>query len=114
MENKVQRIASHLFGVNLETNGGLRYVYHPGGGRLLLNPQLTISDRRHIVIKGLFGEEVSNAIEGSVMYLDEVKLMLNRTKCVSMVIPVQADQGAQLCISLGLREATHIREKLYD
>jgi hypothetical protein len=113
-ENKVERIARHLFGVDLETTTGLRYVCHPGGGRLLPNPELTISDCRDNVIEELFGEEIFNAIKGSVLYQDEVKQMLHYTKCVSMVISVQADRGAQLCISLGLMEATRIRAKLYD
>ncbi|KAK5995961.1 hypothetical protein PT974_04381 [Cladobotryum mycophilum] len=41
-ENKVEHIAETLFGAHLETTAELRYLYLPGGTRVLPNPILTL------------------------------------------------------------------------
>ncbi|KAI1841715.1 hypothetical protein JX266_012083 [Neoarthrinium moseri] len=113
MEHKVERIARDLFEVDLETTDGLRYVCGPSGGRLLPNPHLTLQGCRYDVIPRIFGKKVFDAICGSLSYQKEVKQRLLRSSHVSMVISHKAKDGAQLFVSLGLREGSQIRDELF-
>lgn len=112
-DNKVEHIAKELFDVHLETTAGLRYVYLPGGAKVLPNPKLTLRGCRYDIISSVFGPHASSAIAASPTYQDDIKQGRDRTGCVSMVISHRALEGAIIFASLGPREGTLIGDRLY-
>ena len=86
MDNKVEHLASVLFGVHLETNAGRIYVYLPGGTKILPNPKFTIRGCQPDQICSTFGSEIHQGIVANPDYQDEVKQGYSRTDCVSMLI----------------------------
>ncbi|KAK5245247.1 hypothetical protein LTS06_009299 [Exophiala xenobiotica] len=111
--NKVEHMAKELFGVHLETTAGLRYIYLPGGAKVLPNPNFTLRGCRHETIAATFGPETYSAITASPAYQDEVMEERDRTDCVSMVISQGASDGATVLASLGPMEGTVIKTRLY-
>lgn len=114
MDNKVEHLASVLFGVHLETNAGLRYVYLPGGAKILPNPNFTIRGCLPDQIRSTFGSEIHHGIVANPDYQDEVKQGYSRTDCVSMLISQEASNGATFLLSLAPMEGTEIKNRLYD
>lgn len=112
-ENKVEYIARELFGVHLETTAGLRYVYLPGGAKVLPNPTITLRGCRYDTPESIFGPETYNAITASPAFQDDIKRSRDRTDSVSMLISHEAREGAVIFASLGPREGTLIKNKLY-
>jgi hypothetical protein len=111
--DKLQHYALALFGVRLETAAGLRYICI-GGAQVLPAPRFTLRGCKADIIPDTFGPEVSDAIQSSATYRDDVvKNHLDDTHSVSMLISQRADEVAVLFLSLGLYLGTRIREKLY-
>ena len=111
--DKVQHYARSLFGVRLETAAGLRYICI-GGAQVLPAPQFTLRGCKADIIPDTFGPEVSDAIQFSPTYQDDVvKNLRDCTHSVSMLISQQADEVAVIFLSLGLWLGTRIREELY-
>lgn len=111
--DKIQHYAWVLFGVRLETAAGLRYMC-VGGAEVLPAPRLTLRKCRADTIPEIFGFEVSNAVQSSPTYEnDVVKNYRDCTNSASMVMSQDADEVAVLFLSLGIYKGTEIREKLY-
>ena len=113
-ENKVEHLADKLFGVHLETNAGLRYLYLPRGAKVLPNPNFTLRGCQHDTISPFFGPETYRAITANPYYQDEVKQGYDYTDCVSMLISQRASEGATFLLSLAPMEGTVIKNKLYE
>jgi hypothetical protein len=114
MDNKVEHLASVLFGVHLESTAGLRYVYLPGGGKILPNPKFTIRGCQTDQILSIFGADIYQAIVAGPQYQDERQHGYSRTDCVSMLISQEVLDGATFLISLAAMEGTEIKNRLYD
>ena len=113
LENKIDHLAWDLFGVKMEVTAGFRYLCGPGGTKILPNPKFAIRGCRHDVISKEFGPEIAKAVTRSPAYMEEVKQCRGRTECVWMVVSQNAEDSAQLCLSMDLTEGTLIRRKLY-
>lgn len=113
MPNKVEHVGREIFQAHIETTGGLRYIYLPGGTKILPQPQVTIQGCPHSAISLNFGNETFQAIRANPAYQDEVRQGRDRTDCVSMVVSHKADEGALILLSLAPREGTLIRDRLY-
>ncbi|KIW37292.1 uncharacterized protein PV06_10633 [Exophiala oligosperma] len=114
MVNKVEHLAMELYGVHLETHQGLRYVYFPGGAKVLPNPIITLQGCQPGKISPIFGPETLNAITANPDYQDEVKQGYDCTDCVLMLISQAASDGATFLLSLAPMEGTEIKNRLYE
>lgn len=110
---KIPHLAWKLFGVHLEIKDGLRYIYLPGGSKILPNPKFTLQGCPQDLIASVFGLDLAKAIETSPKYIKEVEQCVDRTDCVAMVISHLADEGATFLLSLGLWEGARIRKILF-
>jgi len=108
-EDKVSHFARELFGMRLETKGGLRYVCFSHSGTIILpNPKLTLQGCRLSIIPLTFDIGTANAIMDNSVYQEDIQQCRDCTDSLSMVISRQADEGAVISVSLGLFGATCI------
>lgn len=111
--NRVDNLARNLFGVQLETHAGLRYICLPECCQVVPNPKFILRGCRHDVISEILGREVTTAIRENPVYRDELKQRRSRTGCVWMVISHDANEAAEICMSMEFWEGTVIRSRLY-
>lgn len=112
-DDKVQHLARELFGIRLETTAGLRYVC-ASGTKILPNPKATFRGCQSGIIRSTFGDEVCSAIRTSPTYQDDARRWRDTTDAVSMIVSHAGDDGADICLRLGLIHGTQIKQKLYD
>lgn len=55
LSNKVERCARDLFGVNIETEGQIRYAVLQSGARIIPTPELALLDCQPDAIEPMFG-----------------------------------------------------------
>ncbi|KAK1975588.1 hypothetical protein LZ30DRAFT_605288 [Colletotrichum cereale] len=111
--NKIDHIASELFGAHLETNAETRCLCLPGGTTVLPNPSITLSGCRMDAIPLMFGPEIYEAVIAGPMYQDDAHQFLQHTAAVTMLVSQQSAEHAILFLSLGLMEGTFIANRLY-
>ncbi|KAI5918745.1 hypothetical protein F4810DRAFT_690916 [Camillea tinctor] len=110
---KASKICQILFDAHLGTKAGVWYICLPGGAELVPNPKLTLENCNRTAIASMFGPEITNAICKSPMYVEEDRLRLFRTKCVSATISREAKDSVFIDLAQGLWEGTEISEKLF-
>jgi hypothetical protein len=111
--SKVQHIALDLFGAQLETERGVRYLYQPNGQKVTPYPRLLLREGRLDSISGFFGSEVAGAISATPIYKTDSRGGKEYTSCVSMAISSVADDSADIFIMLWPREGMVLRDRLY-
>ncbi|KAJ4558476.1 hypothetical protein HRR81_000516 [Exophiala dermatitidis] len=113
MANKIEHLAATLFGVHIESNAGLRYVFFPGGAKILPEPRLTLRGCLHREISPYFGMETYRAIAANPDFQEELKQGYDRTNCLWMVITGDASEAATFFLALAPREGTEVKNRLY-
>ena len=111
--NRVQGLAKELFDANVETDGGLRYLLLPNGSQVLPNPNFSLRGCQHSACCAVFGRELSDGIVASPQCQDDIKQGRDYTDSVSMMISHSAYEGGTIFVTLGLKEGSVIRDKLY-
>lgn len=112
--NKVQRLASTLFDVGIESTNEHRYLIQPTGLRVIPGPDLVLRGCRRDVILDVFGHDVETAIKASPAYREEAEQGYPLTECVTMTISHRAEDGAMINLSLDQKEGVRVRVKLYE
>lgn len=112
--DKVPYLAHKLFGVQVETKAGLRYIIWSSGSKVLPCPKFTLQGCPFDAILSVFGEEANNAMAASPKFKEDRKEWRSITDCMSMEISHLADEGATIYVSMGLWEGARIRKKLYE
>ncbi|KAL2129657.1 hypothetical protein VTI74DRAFT_7491 [Chaetomium olivicolor] len=112
--NKVERLASILFDVGIESTDEHRYLIQPTGLRVIPSPDLVLRGCRRDVILDVFGHDVETAIKASPAYREEAEQGNPLTECVSMTISHRAKDGAVINLSLDQKEGVRVRVKLYE
>ncbi|KJZ69374.1 hypothetical protein HIM_11235 [Hirsutella minnesotensis 3608] len=110
LPNKVERLAILLFDAHLEMNGKVRELVLPGGITAIA---YRLQGGRPGPVSDVFGAETVAAIESAPYRRYEVSEGTIATRCVSMSDFVDADKGAIITLTLGMREASQIFEKLF-
>ncbi|RSM19927.1 hypothetical protein CDV31_001287 [Fusarium ambrosium] len=109
--NKVDRLAHLLFGAHLETEGQNREVVLESGCRILVLPKVVIQGCRTATISKVFGPVIAEAIAAAPYRKQEVLDGVSATRCVTMTI-YSDERGAEISLSLGLKEGSRIDEML--
>ncbi|KAK2006498.1 hypothetical protein LZ32DRAFT_595484 [Colletotrichum eremochloae] len=113
--NKIDHIASNLFGAHFEIDDdGTRYLCLPGGTTVLPNPSITLSGCRMDAILPTFGLEIYKAVIAGPMYQDDAQQVLEHTRAVKMVVSHRSAEYATIILSLGLMQGTFIADRLYN
>jgi hypothetical protein len=117
--NRINRFAQNLFGVDVETEGLVRYIINPNGIRIFSNPAFTLLDCQVDAIVPIFDKEPAAALMSAALVSSEYRKQemkkgkLDVTGCVSLSIPSRAEESAALILNLGLKQASSIRDSLY-
>ncbi|PSN59587.1 hypothetical protein BS50DRAFT_507975 [Corynespora cassiicola Philippines] len=112
--NKVERLASELFDVHIESTGGHRYLIFPSGLRVIPSPDLILRGcKRHAMLEWL-GHDIDTAIRTSPAFKEEAEQGNPLTECISMTISNRATESAVINLSLDEKEGVRIRKKLYE
>jgi hypothetical protein len=112
--NKVERLASTLFGAAIESTDEYRYLIQPTGLRVIPCPDLVLRGCRRDVISEVFGHDVETAIKASPAYREEAEQGNPLTECVTMTVSNRAEDGAVINLSLDQKEGVRVRMKLYE
>lgn len=110
--NKVEHIAKELFGAHIETGNGLRYIYLHGTTKAMPNPSLILKGCRPGAIRELLGARIAEAVSTTDAFQKELREGRGDTDCVSMSVPREALDSAEICILLPSSEAALLRAKL--
>lgn len=111
--SKVEHIAQELFGAQLETEHGVRYLCQPNGQKITPYPRLLLRECRLDNIGSFFGLELANAIFATPVYQMDIQQRNGYTSCISMAISSVADESADIFILLWPKEAMALRDRLY-
>ncbi|KAG6354866.1 hypothetical protein INS49_003947 [Diaporthe citri] len=111
--SKVEHIAQELFGAQLETEHGVRYLYQPNGQKITPYPRLLLRECRLDNIGSFFGSELADAIFATPVYQMDIQKRNGYTSCVSMAISSVADESADIFILLWPKEGMALRDRLY-
>ncbi|KAI1129389.1 hypothetical protein F5Y10DRAFT_238505 [Nemania abortiva] len=111
--SKVQRFAQELFGVNLETNAGLRYLAM-GYIKVLPSPKTTIQGCRLDVMESFFGRMLYSAIQASGFYKRDIQELSDHTRAVSMEVSRNAEDVAVLTLRTDCLRFADVWAELYD
>lgn len=120
-QSNIQRLAMALFKLRVGSVGGVRYIVLKGGLRLIPSPEIILKGVLDDDIRRVFGSEIYNAIATSRMRKKELEEGHNATECVSMILRnisldgavINSLDGAIINLSLGLKSAVQIKEKMY-
>jgi hypothetical protein len=114
-ENKVQHIAMALFNVHVEFEPAVpaRQIVLPHGVRLMPSSEIILQGVQIEAIISLLGTEIYEAIKGSRVYQEELQQGVRATRCVSMIMSSNHDDGAVINLNMGLKEGSRVRDKLY-
>ena len=114
LSNKIAYLATELFGVHIEIDGGFRYVNLGNGVRLLPQQALAIQGGRDGAITTLLGLVISKAINVSPARKEEMSQAILVTRCVTMEITSNPDEEGVLNLNLGQDEGYRVKEALFD
>lgn len=104
-------LADLLFGAHLETEGQSREVVLGSGCRILVLPKVVMQGCRTSAISKVFGSVIAEAIATAPYRKQEVLDGISTTRCVTMTI-YSDERGADISLSLGLKEGSQIYERL--
>lgn len=110
---KVEYLALSLFNVHVESAGQVQYVVLNEGAKLLPSPEMTLKGALDENIIRILGSETHAAIQSSRMRRKEMEEGNHVTECVSMIITSRPEEGAIINLSLGLKDGTNLKNKLY-
>lgn len=130
LAERVDAIALDLFGIQLESDGGFRYVhcfrrklavsngfvsFKTTMNRLLLRDGgMCLKGVDQDAIREYLGIEIHDAIEASPIRIEEItKEGMIDTNCVSMEISENPMQDVTLNLNIGLEQASLMQQKLY-
>lgn len=111
--DKVQRLASVLFDIHLEIEGGFRFVVYNDTVRISPRPEINLQGATGKAIIECLGCEIHRAIEASPARSEERRNGILATNCVTMVVTGDPSEESILNLCLGLKEAYQIKETLY-
>ena len=111
--NKVEFIAIQLFGIHVETEDGFRCIVLENGARCVPGRDTSLQGARPEAISKLLGSDISCAIAASLAREDEVRQSIFATRCVTMQIARNPDEGAILNLNLGLDGGFETKDKLF-
>lgn len=111
--NKVEHIAKELFRAHVETGDGKRHVYLHGIARAVPCPNLILKGCRSDAIRDLLGDKIADAVFATNLYVEELKDGCGAsTDCVSLTVPLETRDSAELCILLPSQVAGALKSKL--
>lgn len=111
--NKIEHIAKELFRAHIETGDGKRYVYLYGMARAVPSPNLILKGCRSDAIRDLLGDKIADAVFATNLYREELKYGRGAsTDCISMTVPLETRDSAELCIYLPSQLAVALKSKL--
>lgn len=116
--NEVEYLVKSLFGIAMESVGGVRHLLMGQGVRLTSNtsnPEITLKGVPDQRVIEEFGSDVYSALEAGAMYEQELHVRkIPVTECVSMIFTSKSDEGAFINLCLDLKGGLGIRDKLYS
>lgn len=116
--SEVEYLVKRLFGIEMETVGGVRHLLVGQGVRLTsntANPEITLKGVPDQRVIEEFGSDVYSALEAGAMYEQELHVRKAPvTECVSMIFTSKSDEGAFINLCLDLKGGLGIRDKLYS
>ncbi|KAL9114741.1 MAG: hypothetical protein Q9227_001420 [Pyrenula ochraceoflavens] len=111
--NKVEYLALELFGVHIESEAGLRYIFLENGGRINPSPDIVLQGAREESILRLLGPQLTHAIMSSPTRKEEMRQGISLTRCLSMTVNAKADAQAILSLNTGLDDSFELKATLY-
>jgi hypothetical protein len=112
LPNRVQYLARELFGMNLETEGKLRYIVYENGSRILPIDAVLHGAHEEAIVR-LLGSRLSSAISRSPMRKDEIRQGTLATSCVTLRISGGCEEDAILNLNLASEEAFQLQDALF-
>ncbi|CAN9208220.1 unnamed protein product [Alternaria alternata] len=113
LPNKVQYLATELFGVHVESDAGLWYLILENGVRVLPQNEVVLQGGKEKAIEKLLGSEPSLALKKSPLRKDEVRQGKLATNCVTLRLPSNCEYDGILNLNLGLDEAFRLKDALF-
>ncbi|KAH8674388.1 hypothetical protein BGZ60DRAFT_513784 [Tricladium varicosporioides] len=112
-ESKVEDLAKALFNVQVVSERNVRYLILPGGVRVTPNPDLTLKGVPDQAIIHVFGLEVYAAVAASSLREQELVEGVKLAQGVSMILPKNSSDKGVVNLTLGIKGAVQIRNKIY-
>ncbi|KAI7975633.1 hypothetical protein EIK77_003988 [Talaromyces pinophilus] len=116
--NEVEHLVKSLFGIEMESVGGVRHLLMGQGVRLTsntANPEFTLKGVPDQRVIEEFGSDVYSALKAGAMYEQELHVRKRPvTECVSMIFTSRSDEGAFINLGLDLKGGIAIKDKLYS
>jgi len=112
-ENKIAHIAKELFGAHVEIEDGLRCIVLGHGVRCVPREEISLQGADTGAIGKLLGPDISSAIAKSPTRKEEVRQAIFATRCVTMQIARNPNEGAILNLNLELEGGFKAKEKLF-
>jgi len=113
-KEKVAFYAKKLFGVEVESKDGLRFLRYQGGIKIEPDPCIKLRACRRDVIAGVFGADVNHGISTSPIQEREMKELRANTDGISMTISHDEQEAGRITLFLGDWHANLIKERLYN
>ena len=110
---KVGYLALSLFNVHVESAGQVRYIVLNKGTKLLPSPEITLKGALDENIIRILSPEIYGAIQSSRMRRKEMEEGNHITECISIILTSKPEEGAIINLSLGLKDSTNLKNKLY-
>ncbi|KAL2273113.1 hypothetical protein FJTKL_04924 [Diaporthe vaccinii] len=110
--DKIPDLAWELFSMRLESEDGFWYAGMVA--QVVPTPNLGLRHCRIQPITLIFGDFLASAICANPEYQRERLKDNGCTNCISMIVPLAADDCAKICISLHPREGTQVKEILFQ
>lgn len=110
--NKVQRFAKELFGMNIETSAGHRYLAF-GNIKVLPNPKSTIQGCRLNMIEPFFGRTLQSAVQTSEVCKIDIQELSDHAQAISMEMSHNAEDGAVLILRTDFSGFADVWAKLH-
>lgn len=108
---RVEFIAWKLFRVCLENEAGIRYACI-GHTRLIPTQRLALEYCCVESIPFIFGDFLAGTVSSGPVYQEERLRAEQRTKCISMVVPMAVDECARIVVLIPLEQATEMQNVL--
>ncbi|KAI1159280.1 hypothetical protein F5B18DRAFT_637474 [Nemania serpens] len=108
----IERFAERLFGVQLETDGGLRYIIR-GNTQILPSPKAMIQGCKLDVIPPFFGPLLDEAVRESPIYAKDRMELSEYTRAVSMLVSHDANDVGVLVVHTNPCICAKIWDMLY-
>jgi hypothetical protein len=113
LAHKVASLAMNLFGIHVETDGGLRYIVLAHGVRCVPGQEMSFQGVGADAINTLLGPHIHSWVAASPARREEVKQAIIVTRCITMQISRRPDEGAILNINMSLEGGYKTKDILF-